>query len=180
MNRILKLQHKLVREDPYVIDMTKATDLSIEDIEKALEDIEKQFWFDTMTWGADILAKQLDIKIPANTSIEDKRSILEARWKNSGKSDIYLLQAIADSWKNGEIEVGFVNGKIQIKFIGEYGAPSDINSLKREIDLAKPAHLGVFYLFKYLLIRDIHEVLTLEQMESLTLDKFASGGEPIG
>lgn len=179
-NKIIELMHKLVRKDPYVIDLTNSIELSIDEIELALEDIEKQFWFDTMTWGADILAKQLDIKIPASTSLEDKRSILEARWKNSGKSDIYLLQAIADSWKNREIEVGFVNGRIQIKFIGEYGAPSDVDSLKKEIDLAKPAHLGVIYLFKYLLIKDIHEVLTLEQMESLTLDKFASGGEPIG
>lgn len=180
MNKIIKLMNELIRADPYVLNVTDSINVTIDEISLAVEDIKNQIFFDTMTWEIDNLAKILNITFALGTSIEDKRSIIEARWKSSGKSDIYLLQAIADSWKNGEIEVEFITGKIQIKFIGEYGAPSDINSLKREIDLAKPAHLGVIYLFKYLLIKDIHEVLTLEQMESLTLDKFASGGEPIG
>ena len=175
MNKIIKLMHELIRADPYVLNVTDSINVTIDEISLAVSDIKNQIFFDTMTWEIDNLAKVLNITFSPGTSIEDKRSIIEARWKSSGKSDIYLMQAIADSWKNGEIEVEFVSGKIQIKFIGEYGAPSDLESLKREIDKAKPAHLGVIYLFKYLLIKDIHEVLTLEQMESLTLDKFAGG-----
>lgn len=180
MNKIIKLMHTLVRADPYVLELTDAMDATLNEIVLAIADMKNQLFFDTMTWEIDRLAKILNITFASGTSIEDKRSIIEARWKSSGKSDIYLLQAIADSWKNGEIDVRFVSGKIEIKFVGEYGVPTDLESLKKEIDKAKPAHLGVLYLFKYLLIGDIHEVLTIGQMDSITLDKFASGGEPVG
>lgn len=171
-NRLLSNIHKILREDKYINELCKSSGIEIDAIELSLEDIYNQFWFDTMTWGADIVASQLKVKLNPSLTQQEKNSLLEARWKSSGKSDVFLLQAICDSWKNGNVEVSFVNGKIQIKFVGEYGIPSDLTSLKIEIDKTKPAHLAVDYLFKYFLIKDIHEIMTLEQLEQQTLDKF--------
>ena len=45
------------------------------------------------------LEKELAYKTNAKT-IELKRTEIEARWKASGKCDVELLQAIANSWRN--------------------------------------------------------------------------------
>jgi len=172
-DRLLSNIHKILREDQYISELCKSFGIEIDTIELALQDIYNQFWFDTMTWGADVLAAQLKVKLDNNLTQAEKNSLLEARWKSSGKSDVFLLQTICDSWKNGEIDVSFIGGKIQIKFIGEYGVPTDLVSLKAEINKSKPAHIAVNYLFKYFLIKDIHEVMTLETLENTTLDKFA-------
>lgn len=148
--KIITLMHHLVRNDPYTKDITDAIDIKINEINDVAQDLYNQFWFDTMTWGADVLANFLGIKFKTNTQIEEKRSIVEARWKNSSKADLYLLQAIAESWQNGETEVTFVNAKIIIKFISEYGIPANLDNFKAEIEKAKPAHLPYEFIFAFM------------------------------
>ncbi|WP_027399090.1 putative phage tail protein [Anaerovorax odorimutans] len=171
--RLINNLNKLIRQDEYIQELCKSIGTEIDVVEQGLHDLYNQFWFDTMTWGADVIAKQLNIKLNPILTQAEKNSLIEARWKNSGKSDIELLQNIADSWKNGEINVSFIDGKIIIKFIGEFGTPTDLESLKVEIDKAKPCHLLVNYVFKYLLIKDIHNVMTINQLQAMTLDNFA-------
>nr|WP_278002048.1 DUF2313 domain-containing protein [Clostridium botulinum] len=141
-------------------------------IEGVLEDIKKQFKFSTMTWGADLLASEMSIKLDPSLKQDEKNSIIAARWKSEGKADLNLLQAICNSWKNGKVKVSFLNGKIVLKFIGEYGIPTDLNSLKKQIDLSKPSHLAVDYLFAYLLLKDV-EAMSLTTLQNNTLSNFA-------
>ena len=86
---------------------------------------------------------------------------------------MHFLQAVADAWKNGEVEVEFLDGKIQIHFTGEFGIPNDLDGLKNAIENTKPAHLAVIYAFRYLLIKDIHNVLTIDEMQALKTNQFA-------
>lgn len=164
--------NKLQRNDPYTINILDAISKEIDLINNEIIDFNNENYFDTMTWYVDVLAKQLAIKLDVNLPIEEKRSIIEGRWKSSGKSDIYLLQSIADSWKNGEIGVDFVAGKIQIKFNSIFGIPANLDNLKIELEKSKPAHLPIIYLLKYLLIQDV-DSMTLEILEQQILDKFA-------
>jgi len=172
--RLLKNLHKIVRDDVYINELCKSSGLELDELELVLNDIYEQYWFDSMTWGADIVAKQLNVKLDDSITQAEKNSLLEARWKASGKSDVFLLQTICDSWKNGEIDVFFKSRRIQIKFIGEYGVPSDLNSLKAELDKSKPAHLAIDYLFRYLLIKDVN-AMAINQLQMTTLDKFTGG-----
>ena len=84
-----------------------------------------------------------------------------------------IFQMVADSWRNGMVEVGFSAGKIVVQFVGAFGIPEDLDSLEAALQLVIPAHLAMEFLFRYLLIRDIHEVKTLSEMEQLTLNQFA-------
>lgn len=164
--------HKRARKDPYIIELCKSSGLEMDTIEDVLEDVKKQFKFKTMTWGADLLASEMNIKLDPTLKQDEKNSIIAARWKSEGKADINLLQAICNSWRNGTIEVNFVEGRIKIKFVGLYGIPTDLGNLKKQIDLSKPSHLPIDYLFAYLLLKDV-EAMTLTVLESTTLDKFA-------
>lgn len=174
--RLMASLNKIVGKDPYINEVVKSSGIEIDQVEHVLKDIYKQNWFDTMTWGADVIAKDMGISFPVGMSIEDKRAIIEGRWKNDGKSDIHLLQLIADSWKNGEADIRFENGNIVVRFINEYGTPVDLDSLKKELDNAKPAHLPILFLYRYFLIEDI-EGMTLEELETQKIDKFAFGGD---
>ncbi|MTI65174.1 MAG: DUF2313 domain-containing protein [Firmicutes bacterium] len=173
IDRLLKNLNKIVREDKYIQGLLNASGVEIDGLEQLLQKLYRNFWFDTMDedLGIPIVSKQLKIKLNENTTVEEKRSILEARWKSSGKSDVFLLQSVCDSWKNGEIEVGFENGHITIKFTSLLGIPTDLDSLKDQIKKAKPAHLLVDYLFKYLTIGDVQN-MTIEELEQQTLDRF--------
>ncbi|MBV4417077.1 putative phage tail protein [Clostridium tyrobutyricum] len=171
---LIKHLHKLYRTDPWVNEMFNSAGITLDNLEDTIEDLKKQFWFDTMTdFGIQILEKALSFKVAPNSSLEDKRSQLEARWKSSGKSDLALLQSVANSWKNGDIQVQFVNGNIQIKFVGELGVPQDLDNLKKALEDIKPAQLLLVYLFRYYLIQEINGVMTLDKLQQQPLSKFA-------
>ncbi|MGL5314365.1 MAG: hypothetical protein ACRC92_14035, partial [Peptostreptococcaceae bacterium] len=78
-----------------------------------------------------------------------KREEIEGRWKIAGKCDLQLLQAIANSWRNGQVAVMFTNAVIEVTFISIIGIPRDVEALKSAVEKAKPAHLPINYNFKY-------------------------------
>ncbi len=164
--------HKDVRQDPYIIELCRSCGIEMNTIGEVIEDIHANLFFDTMTWRADLLAQQMKIKFEPNLTQIEKNSIIEARWKSEGKCDVDLLQNICDSWENGEIDVGFIDGHIKIKFVNKFGVPTDLTSLKKAIEQAKSCHLVVDYLFKYILIKDI-ENMTIEQLEQQKIENFA-------
>ncbi|MBE1305832.1 DUF2313 domain-containing protein [Clostridium botulinum] len=164
--------HKRVRKDPYIKELCNSSGVEMDTVENVLEDIKKQFKFQTMTWGADLLASEMGIKLDPSLKQDEKNSIISARWKSEGKADLNLLQAICNSWKNGNVKVSFTEGRIVLKFVGEYGIPTDLDNLKKQINLSKPTHLPVEYLFAYLLLKDV-EAMTLTKLENTTLNKFA-------
>lgn len=173
LSALIKNLHTLQRNDPITNEILSAIASEIDVLESQIIDFDTQYFFDTVTWYINTLAKQLNIKIDASLPIDEKRAIIESKWKSDGKSDIYLLQAIADSWKNGEIDVDFVSGKIQIKFNSFFGVPPNLDNLKNALRTAAPSHLPILYLFRYFLINDIHGVMTLEQLEQQPLGNFA-------
>lgn len=141
--------HKIFREDPYIQSLLFSAGERLDYLDKQADNTGKEFWFDTMSEiGIAILEKQMDYYATSET-IEGKREELEGRWKIAGKCNLELLQKIADSWRNGEIAVMFTNAVIEITFISLIGIPRDIDSLKKSLDEAKPAHLPIKYKFIY-------------------------------
>jgi len=168
--------HEIHRTDRWILEIFKSAGLSLDDIVDIILQMYNNYWFDTMDLNTiEKLEKLLDFKTNPNTAIEDRRSQLEARWKSNGKCDLNLLQSVANSWKNGDVTVSFVNGKIQITFVGEKGIPKDLAGLQNALEEVRPAHLALIYVFKYLLIKDIHGVMTINQLQSTKLNQFAGG-----
>lgn len=135
-----------------------------------------QISLDTVTWNLETEERIAGITPPAGATEEDRRSALKAKWRSGGKVTIRQIQAVADAWRNGEVEVSFPSGRIQVQFVGSFGVPTDMDGLKQAIALVIPAHLPVDYLLKYLLVEDV-EQMTLEELETKTMDQFAFGGD---
>lgn len=171
-NNILIKLHTLMRNDPYVKSIAEAIEKELLLISDSLIDIDNQMWFEKITWMINKELDDLGIELQSNSDINNMRSIIEARWKNNGKSDIKLLQSIANSWDENSINVKFTNGNIQIEFLDGYGSPIYISDFEKELERAKPAHLPILFLYRYLLIESIHEQMSIGDIEKLTLDKF--------
>ncbi len=142
--------HKLYRTDPWVKELFNSAGIEMDKIGQLLTKIEQQIFFDTATeTGLTVYEKELGITTRKNVSIADRRSNIEAKLKMGGISNLKLIQMIADSWYNGAVEVEFIEGKISVKFVSIYGIPTDIEGLQDAIGQIKPAHLAIYYTFKY-------------------------------
>lgn len=166
---ILKLLHKIYRDDEFIKNFCNATNTVFKSCEDMINRLGNLFYFDKLDlksceWWENFLKINDIVK-----DIDSRRARIRAKWLSSAHNDILLIQSICDSWKNGEVEVDFLNGKINLKFVGAYGIPEDLEGLINAIDEIKPAHLPLLLIYKYLLIEDIHEVKTVEEMGQIEL-----------
>lgn len=141
--------------------------------ESALETVE-QLFPDTMTWILETEERIAGLEGNAALTLEERRTALQARWRAAGKCDVELIQRVCDSWKNGEISVGFAEGVILLTFVGAYGVPeaAALADLQDAIEHTIPCHLAVSYLYRYLLVREV-DGMTLDELQGHTMHDFA-------
>lgn len=175
---IIALINRAYRDDEFVNDFTGAVTSVMNSIIAFCNAVHDNIFFDSLDEDGVLWWENMLAIIPASyQTIGDRRSKIQAKWLSKYHNDVELLQRVCNSWKNGEVEVDFVNGKFEIQFVGSFGIPTDLNALSESVEEVKPAHLPYIYIFKYLLIENIHEVKTIEEMEALPIEAFASGKE---
>lgn len=153
--KLLKNLHKIFRIDPYIREIYKIGGKELDYVDTETVSIGKEFWFDTMSAiGIAAMEKEMDYKTES-TTLTAKREEIEGRWKVSGKCDLKLLNSIANSWRNGIIEIKFTNGVLNLSFASLTGKPENVEALINAINIAKPAHLGLLVKYKYRVWRDI-------------------------
>jgi hypothetical protein len=155
-------------------EIFRADEQQINSLTDAIADIRKQLVIETATWGLGIYEKELNIKTDLIKPFNDRRSVIKSKLRGSGKVDNIQIKIVADAYTNGDVIVNF-NRHIVVKFTSLYGTPPNLDDLKNALEEIKPAHLNIDYEFNYLLIRDIHGVKTLTEMEQIPLNKFAGG-----
>ena len=132
--------------------------------ESALETA-AQLFPDAMTWILATEERIAGLEGNAALTLEERRTALQARWRAAGK---------CDSWKNGEISVGFAEGVIVLTFVGAYGVPeaAELAALQEAVDRTIPCHLAVSYLYRYLLVREVDGMM-LDELQGHTMHDFA-------
>ncbi|AFM40343.1 hypothetical protein Desaci_1317 [Desulfosporosinus acidiphilus SJ4] len=139
-----------------------------------LSDLEAQFNVDTATWGLDYYEKELGIPTDNTKPLSYRASVIKSKWRGGGKLNSTLIKTVCDAFTNGNTEVTF-DGTIKVKFNSILGIPPNLNDLKAAVSQIKPAYLELVYLFSYLLINEIHQVMTINQLDSTPLNEFAGG-----
>lgn len=164
---IIKLINAVYRSDEFVNDFTKALTIVFQRLIDFCDGVRNNTFFNSLDEnGVEWWETQLKITPQTTQTLDDRRATVQAKYLSNGHNAINLIQTICDSWKNGEIEADFVNGKIQIQFVGSFGVPTDLQTLKDSIEEIKPAHLPVMWLYRYLLKREIHHVMTKAEMQT--------------
>ena len=174
-----KLIHKIYRKDPFINDFFSANQQIYSEVDCVITRLKNLLHFNRLDekgcqWWENLLLINY-----INENIADRQAKIRAKWITTVHNNIELIQKVCDSWQRGEVLVDFIGGKIQIKFINKYGIPNALESLKSAINEVKPAHIAYVMLFKYLLIKDIHEVKTINQMGNIKLKMFSMGREDV-
>ena len=162
------------RGDKWVRDLLGAV-ASLDDMQRAAAmETAAQLFPDSMTFILDVEERMAGLAGNAALTLEERRTALQARWRAAGKCDVELIQRVCDSWKNGEISVGFAAGVIVLTFVGAYGVPeaAELAALQEAVDRTIPCHLAVSYLYRYLLVREV-DGMTLDELQGHTMHDFA-------
>lgn len=160
------------RTDKWVCDLLDAIQ-SLDDTQREqMLDITQQLFPGSMTWALAI--EERDAGLASTGTLEERRTALIARWRAAGKCDVELIQRVCDSWKNGEISVGFAKGVIVLTFVGAYGVPeaAELAALQDAVEHTIPCHLAVSYLYRYLLVREV-DGMALDELQGHTMHDFA-------
>ena len=167
LEKIKKLINRVYRSDTFVNVLLTPVGSFLLKISLKITAIRNNIFFDSLDEdGCKYFENLMEIPLKSGDTIENRRAKIQAKWLSNNHNCIALIQAVCDSWKRGEVEADFKNGKISIKFVGSLGVPEDLDSLKDAINEIKPAHLAYEIIFKYLLKRDIHHVLTKAEMQT--------------
>ena len=163
------------RKDAWVIALLSAI-AGVDSAQRAVSSASaQQMFLDSMTWALAIEERIAGITPAAGASLEERRSVLQAKWRSAtGKCDVDLIQRVCDSWQNGEVDVDFVDGEIVLRFVGAYGVPDAdaLAVLQSAVQEVIPAHLAVQYLYRYLLVREV-SAMTVSELQTHTIDEFA-------
>jgi uncharacterized protein YmfQ (DUF2313 family) len=100
-------------------EITATEDEEISQIRFAMEDLLKQFFIDTATWGVTYWENEYGIKTDLSKSLEQRRSAVKAKRRGVGTVTKSLVKSVANSFDNGEVEVIEKPeiDEIEIKFI---------------------------------------------------------------
>lgn len=163
-----------MRKSAIMNEIFNAEETYFDKISVNLDDLRKQMDVSTATWALDIYEKELNIKTNPSKPLEERRSVIKSKDRGTGKVDVALIKVVADAFTNGDVDVIF-DGKINIEFNSVLGIPPNLTDLENALDDIKPAHLAILYAFAYLLIKDIHNIMTINEIQTTKLNKFAGG-----
>lgn len=139
--------HELYRNDPYINALYNSIGLEMNKIKEIVDILRGQIFFDQLTEdvGIPLMEKLLSFKTDPNSSLDDRHSQLEARYKSRGKFSVDLIQAICNSWVGGDTDVSFIDDIIKLTFLGRNGISHDLDNIYKAIKVIKPAQIPIDY-----------------------------------
>lgn len=168
-------QHKLYRADQWLNAVYDVIGEKLDGMDGEIEKMISDITLDTASEEAiQMYERELNIVPSPAQTITDRASTIEAKWKQSGKNSIMLMQQIADSWENGAVAVTFEGGILEVTFISIYGIPGDLITLQDALEEVKPAHLPMIFTFKYHVWNE-YGPKTWIDMEAMTWDEVLGG-----
>lgn len=170
----LKSIHWMIAQDPWTQAIFETAGVQYDKQAQRIVDIYNSNDFDKLSVEFIRLYEALlGIDSDETKSLADRRAYIGAMWKKGAPATRSAIQSICDGWMNGECDVTAGAGYIEITFNSEMGVPTDLATLQKALLDVVPAHLEIRYNFKYLLVGEVHEVMTLAEMDATPMSYFA-------
>lgn len=117
----------------------------------AVEDHLQQLDVTTATWGLSLWEERHEILPVTGVDYAARRSTVMARMRGTGAATVAMIQNLAASYSNGEVEVIEYpeQFRIEIKFVNTVGTPSNIDDLTATLRATLPAHLEWSYIITF-------------------------------
>ncbi|RXI57231.1 XkdT-like protein [Clostridium tetani] len=124
----------------------KAQEKELDNINLDINDLVKQCFVSTATWGLDYWEEFLNINIDKSKSIQERRSNILAKLRGQGTTTVETIKEIAQAYAdNVEVTEDNPNYAFYINLESFRGYPFNLNSLYKNIIEIKPAHLECKY-----------------------------------
>lgn len=153
-----------------VTNITASMDTKVKVLQSAIEDLLKQFFIDTATWGLSDWERLYGLKIDTTETYQNRRARIKMAMRGAGTVTKEMIKNLCMSFVNGLVDV--IENKdftFIIKFIDVKGIPSNLEYLKQATEEVKPAHLNYMFEYLYTLCRDyINWKTTCTEMLELT------------
>lgn len=166
-----------LQESPDTAHIEAALDTEIVKLWAACDGLKQNLNAGTSDMLLEYWEKLYGLPTDLSLSTAERRERLRSKMRASGTATVAMIQNVVESFLNGKAEIieRPSDYAFDVKFISVIGVPGNLEILDAALDDVKPAHLAYRYLYRYLLIREVHGVMTLAQLEATTLDKFAGG-----
>ncbi|MEK8205824.1 YmfQ family protein [Paenibacillus sp. FSL R5-0636] len=143
-----------------------------------VEELLNQAFPESATWALGRYEEELQIVVDTNKPSDQRRSVIISKMRGFGKVSGDMIKNVAQAYDGGTVDVAVspAEYKIVITFIDTLGVPINIDDLKKALEDIKPAHMILSYAYRYLLIKEVHKIMTINQLQQTLLNKFAGGG----
>lgn len=134
----------------------------------------EQLTIDTATWGLKYWEQAYGVTPQITDTVEERRGRVKAKMRSPQTVTAAMLENLTDSYINGQSVVTEQprQHKVQIQFNGDYGIPSNLDSLTAALLEVLPSHVTYEYLYRYLLVREVHGMV-IDTLQSHTISEFA-------
>ncbi len=134
----------------------------------------EQLTIDTATWGLKYWEQAYGVTPQITDTVEERRGRVKAKMRSPQTVTAAMLENMTDSYINGQSVVTELprQHKVQIQFNGDYGIPSNLDSLTAALLEVLPSHVTYEYLYRYLLVREVHGMV-ISTLQTHTIDEFA-------
>jgi len=137
-----------------------------------IEDLIKQCFVDTATWGLEIWERILGIQTDKTKPLDQRRSMIKAKMRGAGTVNIEQIKNIAAAFLNGQVDVqeNFASYSIDIIFTDYQGVPPNRDDLTATLRQLMPAHLEINYILYYLIWDGLDaKAWTWDELDTLNL-----------
>lgn len=142
------------------------------------QDIFKQFFITTATWGLKYYEQELDISYNPTLTDNERREVIRAKLRGRGTTTKEMIKSTAASFSGGDVEIIEHNDDyyFTVKFVGVTGVPTNIEGFKNMLESIKPAHLNYELEYKYLKWGDINKY-TWGKLKEHTWEEVLESGD---
>lgn len=140
MSKLINHLPKYLRKSKIFNEIFNSEEIELDLLLKYLKEVELQLTVDTATWGLAIYEKELKLPLNPNVPINERRAIIKAKMRGTGKVEAIMIQNIVEAFTNKKARIGF-NGKINIIFEDQEHIDISNKNMLYAIEEIKPCHL---------------------------------------
>lgn len=152
MPNLMKYLPFYYQESEGIINIQHAIAKELGRLNFNVEDLRKQYFIDTATWGLAMYEIELGLRVDNTMLYADRREIIKAKLRGRGTTTVKMIKNTAEAFSGGDVDVIEYNSAYYfvVKFIGQKGIPRNLQAFSDMLDTIKPAHLG--YKFEFILL----------------------------
>ena len=163
------------RRDAWVIALLGAVQAVDDGQRDAAREAAAQLFLDTMTYILPVEERIAGLTPGKGDTEAERRSALSAKWRSAaGKCDLEQLKTICGAWQGVAAQVDYDAAQYLLDMLfRSWGAmPTNMDRVRQALREVIPAHLAVQYVYRYLLVREVHG-MTINELQSHLIRDFA-------